>query len=82
VNLLEDNVDTVNKNTETVTEGTKQVGLEVNVEKTEYMLLLHHHNAGPNRDIKLEIRSFENVTQFKYLGTIITNQNVIKRKLR
>jgi hypothetical protein len=32
VNLLGDNVHTVSKNTETVTDGTKQVGLEVNIE--------------------------------------------------
>jgi hypothetical protein len=41
------------------------------------MLLSHHQNAGQNQDIKIENRSFENVTHFKYLGTIVTNQNFI-----
>jgi hypothetical protein len=27
---------------------SKQVGLEVNTEKTKYMLLSHHQNAGQN----------------------------------
>jgi hypothetical protein len=27
-----------------------EVGLEVNVEKTEYMLLSHHQNTGQNHD--------------------------------
>jgi hypothetical protein len=28
-------------------------------------------------DIKIDIRCFENVAQFKYLGTAITNQNMV-----
>jgi hypothetical protein len=32
-NLLGDNRDTINKNTETLINATKEVGLEVNVEK-------------------------------------------------
>jgi hypothetical protein len=34
VNLLGDNIDTINKNTETLMDASKEVGLEVNVEKT------------------------------------------------
>jgi hypothetical protein len=39
VNLLGDNIDTINKNTETLIDASKEVGLEINVEKTKYMLL-------------------------------------------
>jgi hypothetical protein len=67
VNLLGDNIDRY-KNTETLIE----VGLERNVEKTnKYMLLSHHQNSGKNRDIRTTNRSFEEVSQFKYLGTTI-----------
>jgi hypothetical protein len=34
VDLLEDNIDTINRNTETLSDASKEVGLEVNVEKT------------------------------------------------
>jgi hypothetical protein len=34
VNLLGDNTDTIKKNTETLTDASKEVGLEVNAEKT------------------------------------------------
>jgi hypothetical protein len=34
VNPLGDNIDTVKKNTETLTDASKEVGLEVNIEKT------------------------------------------------
>jgi hypothetical protein len=44
-----------------------------------------HYNVAQNRDIKIANRSFENVSQFKYLGTTVTNQNLnqeeIKRRL-
>jgi hypothetical protein len=39
VNLLGDDTETIKKNTETLTDASKEVGLEVNVEKTEYMLV-------------------------------------------
>jgi retron-type reverse transcriptase len=44
VNLLGDNIDTMKRNTETLIYTIKEVGLEVNAEKTKYMLLSHHHN--------------------------------------
>jgi hypothetical protein len=48
VNLLGDNIDTINKNTETLIDASKEVGLEVNVEKTKYMLVSQDQNAGQN----------------------------------
>jgi hypothetical protein len=36
--LLGDNLDTIKKNTQTLTDASKEVGLEINVEKTKYML--------------------------------------------
>jgi hypothetical protein len=82
VNLLGDNIDTIEKITETLIDASKEVGLEINVEKTKYMLLSRHLIAGKNRDIELANRSFENVSQFKYLGTTVTNQTLFRRKLR
>jgi hypothetical protein len=37
--LLGDNIDTIKKNTETLTDTSKDVGLEVNTEKTKYIML-------------------------------------------
>jgi hypothetical protein len=41
VNLLGDNIDTMKKNTETLIDASKEVGLEINVEKTKYIFLSH-----------------------------------------
>jgi hypothetical protein len=46
VHLLGDNIDTTKKNTEALIDANKEVGLEVNTEKTKYMLPSHHQNAG------------------------------------
>jgi hypothetical protein len=71
VNLLEDSIDAMKKDTETLSDASKEAGLEINVDKTIYMLLSHHQNLGKNRDIKIADRSFENVSQFKYMGTTV-----------
>jgi hypothetical protein len=40
VNLLGDNIDTINKSSKTLVDDSKEVGLEINVEKTKYMLYI------------------------------------------
>jgi hypothetical protein len=45
------------------------------------MLPPRHQNAGRNHDIKFANRSFEEGAQFKYLGTIATDQNLILEEI-
>jgi hypothetical protein len=52
VHLPGDNIDTIKKNTESVTDASKEVGLEINLGKTEHMSLSCHQNVGPNWDMK------------------------------
>jgi hypothetical protein len=46
------------------------------------MLLSRRQNAGQNHDIKIGNRWFENVAQFRYLGTTIRNQNLIQEEIK
>jgi hypothetical protein len=71
INLLGDNIGTVKRYIETLIDASKEVGLEVNVEKTKYMLLSRHQNAGHNHDTYIANRSYENVAQFKYFGMTV-----------
>jgi hypothetical protein len=80
--LLGDNMDVIKKNMENLIDPSKEVGLEVNTEKTKYMLLSHHQNSRQSYDIKIANRCFQNVPKFRYLGTIITNQNLIQEKIK
>jgi hypothetical protein len=82
VSLLGDSVDTTKKKTQTLIDATKEVGVEVNTEKTKYMLLSRHQNAWQNHDINIGNRCFENVAQFRYVGTTITNQNLILKGIK
>jgi hypothetical protein len=51
-------------------------------EKTKYMLISRHQNAGQQHNIKIAKRSFENVAQFKYLGMTVTNENLIQEGVK
>jgi hypothetical protein len=80
VNLLGDSIYAIKKNTETLIYASRRDGLEINLEKNKHMLLSHHKNAGQNCDIKRANRSFENVSQFKYLEMTVTYQNLIQEE--
>jgi hypothetical protein len=53
VTLLESNKDPIKRNTETLTDASMEVALEINIGKSKYMLLSHNQNAGQNPDIKI-----------------------------
>jgi hypothetical protein len=53
---------------------SKEIGLEVNAEKTKYMVMSRDQNAGQNHNLKIDNKSFESVEQFKYMGTTLTNR--------
>jgi hypothetical protein len=77
VNLLGGSIRTIKENKETLLEGRGDVYLEINAEKTKYMIMSCHLNSGQNQNIRIANESFENVAEFEYLGTTLTNQNDI-----
>jgi hypothetical protein len=63
-------------------DASKEVGLEVNPEKTKYMLVSRCQNAGQRQSIKIGNRSIESVAKFKYLGTTLKIKIVFMKRLR
>jgi hypothetical protein len=82
VNIVGENIDTIQRNTKALLDASKEVGLEVNPEKTKYMLVSRCQKAGQKQSIKIGNRSFENVVKFKYLGTTLTDQNCIHEEIK
>jgi hypothetical protein len=80
--LLGDSVNTIKENSETLLEATRDIGLEINAEKTKYMIMSRHPNSGQNQNIRIANESFEKVAEFKYLGKTLTNQNDIRDEIK
>jgi len=73
---------TIKENAEVLVVDSKETGLEVNADKTKYMVISRDQNAGPSHNIKIYNSSFERVEVLKYLGTHLTNQNSIQEEIK
>jgi hypothetical protein len=56
MNLLGDDIGNISTNTETSIDASKEVCIEVNVEKTKYVLVSRDQNADQNCNIKIGSR--------------------------
>ena len=78
VNIFRGSVHTIKKNAEVLAVASKETGVQVNTDKTKYMVMSRDQNTGRSYNIKIDNSSFERVKEFKYLGTTLTNQNSIQ----
>jgi hypothetical protein len=56
----------IKKNTEALLVGSKEIGLEVNADKTKHMAMSQDYNVGRSHNIKIDNSSFERVEGFRY----------------
>jgi hypothetical protein len=59
--------------------GIEKINTNIYCNCGSYMLLSRHQNAGQSYDIAN--RRFENVAKLRYLGSTITNQNLIQEEI-
>jgi len=68
VNILGGYVHTIKKNAEALVIASKD-SLEVNADKTKYMVTPRDQDAGRSHNIQIDNSYFERVEEFNYLGT-------------
>jgi hypothetical protein len=73
VNMLGGSVHAAKKNIEALVVASKENGLEVNADKTKYMVMSRDQNEGRSNKKKSDNCSFEMVEEFEYLGTTLRN---------
>ena len=82
VNILGGNVHTVKEDTEASIMASKEIRLEVNGDKTKYMVMSGDQIAGQSYSWKIDNSTLARVEEFKYLGTTLTNQNSIQEEIK
>jgi hypothetical protein len=81
INLLDDSINIIKKHRNPLRD-RRDGDLEINAEKTKYMIMSRHLNSGQNQNIRIANELFENVEKFKYLGTTVTNQYDIHDEIK
>jgi hypothetical protein len=58
INLLDEDIRAIKQNTEALVAVNKEIGVEVNAEKTQYMVMSRDQNAEHSHNIKIDSKSF------------------------
>ena len=82
ISILGGSVHTVEKSAENLVFASKEIGLEVIADKSQYMVTSGDQNAGRSHSIEIDNTSFERVEPFKFLGTALRNQNCSQEELK
>ena len=73
VNILGGSVHVIQEKAEALVVARKEIGIEVNGDKTKFMVTSRDQNETRSHSMKIDNFSFERVKEFKYLATALTN---------
>jgi hypothetical protein len=72
----------LSKKAEALVVATKEIGLDVNADKTKYMFISRDRNAGRGHGVKIDNSFIERVKKFKYLGATLADQISIQEEIK
>ena len=75
-------VHTVKKKTKVIVVDSKEVGQELNADKTKHMIKSRDQIVGQSHSLNTASSFFEGVEQFIYFGTTLKNERSIQEELR
>jgi predicted nucleotide-binding protein (sugar kinase/HSP70/actin superfamily) len=81
VNMLGGSVCTIKRNAEALVVASKAIGLEVNTDKTKYMVMSGDKIAGRSHNMN-DNSSLGSVEHFRYFGTQLTNENSVQEEIK
>jgi hypothetical protein len=67
---------------QTLSVASREVGVEVNTEKTKNVVTSHHQNVGQNHSFLIANKSFKSVAKFRYFVMTVTNQNCFHEEIK
>ena len=73
INILVGSVHAIQEKAEASVVARKEIGIEVNGDKTKFMVTSRDQNETRSHSMKIDNFSFERVKEFKYLATALTN---------
>jgi hypothetical protein len=83
VNIFGASAHTVKKPADALNVASKEMGLDVNADKSMYIVTSRDQNAGRSRNMKIHNSSFERMEQFRYLGEkTLTALNYIQEQFK
>ena len=69
-------------NADVLLNACKDIGLAINTGKIKNMEIGRRRGVIANEHIKIGSNSYEKVKTFKYLGSLLTNQNSIQEEIK
>ena len=82
LHVLGASVCTIKENTEASVFGSNEIGLELNDEKTKYMVMSQNQHAVQNQNMYVGNKLFERLEHFIYLGISLMNQNSFHEEIK
>jgi hypothetical protein len=82
VNILYGSLRIIKKNIEPLVIASKEIWLEVNADKTKYMVIFRDQNAGRSHSMKIDSKFLEKVEEFRYLDITLTNQHSVHEEIK